>query len=291
MNFSISTFMIFMLGIFFTEPPFCFHHDANLDGLHRHSEWPRALPRRPDRFDPHAARRLDAQSCRVSLARGIRLRHCRGRITQLAHLTLDVGQAAPVFDWIVSRAGMAFLWVPMNVMAFYFVPREKTNNATGLINLSRNIGGSIAISLVTTMLDRRAQFHQNRLVGNLRPGNPMFQTAMHRLTHIFTIHGLDAAGAALQAQRMLYQQLQRQATMLSFVDNFRLMAFLCVCVIPLMFLVRKDQAPQAGCRSCPLGSPSLRLPIGDAQYRICLIPHVPGQYHNCYYRFKGLESP
>jgi DHA2 family multidrug resistance protein len=160
-------------------------------------------------------------------------------LTQLAHFDLDVSQRTPVYDWIVSRAGMAFLWVPINVMAFYFVPKEKTNNATGLINLARNIGGSMGISLVTTMLDRRAQFHQNRLVGHLLPGNPIYQAALHHLTNLFTARGLNGAHATIEAQSLLYHQLQRQSMMLSFVDNFRLMAILCLGVIPLMFTMKK----------------------------------------------------
>jgi MFS transporter, DHA2 family, multidrug resistance protein len=160
-------------------------------------------------------------------------------LTQLGHFDLDVSQRTPVYDWIVSRAGMAFLWVPINVMAFYFVPKEKTNNATGLINLSRNIGGSMGISLVTTMLDRRAQFHQNRLVGHLLPGNPIYQAALHHLTTLFTARGLNGAQATIDAQSLLYHQLQRQSMMLSFVDNFRLMAILCLGVIPLMFTMKK----------------------------------------------------
>jgi DHA2 family multidrug resistance protein len=160
-------------------------------------------------------------------------------LIQLAHFDLDVSPRTPVNDWILSRAGMAFLWVPINVMAFYFVPKERTNNATGLINLARNVGGSMGISLVTTMLDRRAQFHQNRLVDRLQLGNRIYQMALHRLTNIFTTHGLDTAHALKHAQGMLYGQLQRQSMMLSFSDNFWLMAMICLGVIPLLFTIKK----------------------------------------------------
>lgn len=160
-------------------------------------------------------------------------------LTQLSHFDLDVGQRTPVFDWIVSRAGMAFLWVPINVMAFYFVPREKTNSATGLINLSRNMGGSVGISFVTTMLDRRAQFHQNRLIGHLQPGNPIYLRAVHHLSSLFTARGVDTSHAGVQAQHLLYAQLQRQSMMLSFIDNFRMMSLFCVCVIPLTLIMKK----------------------------------------------------
>ncbi|MGH9683364.1 MAG: DHA2 family efflux MFS transporter permease subunit [Candidatus Acidiferrales bacterium] len=158
---------------------------------------------------------------------------------QLSHFTLDVAMRTPVYDWMVSRAGVAFLFVPINVMAFYFVPKEKTNNATGLINLARNIGGSMGISFVTTMLDRRAQFHQDRLISNLHPGNHDYLAALHNLAHLLTSRGVDAAHAMIQARALLYAQLQRQAMMQSFVDNFWLMAMICLAVIPLMFLMKK----------------------------------------------------
>jgi DHA2 family multidrug resistance protein len=161
---------------------------------------------------------------------------------ELSHLNLDVGSQSPMYDWIMSRAGTAFLFVPINVMAFYFVPPGKMNNASGLINLARNIGASTGISFVTTMLDRRAQFHQNVLVSTLRPGDHDYQTALHNLTHLLITRGADAARAALEAHGLVYQQMQRQAMMLSFLDDFRIMAVICLCVIPLMFLMKRRKA-------------------------------------------------
>ena len=102
---------------------------------------------------------------------------------QLSHLSLYAGARSTIVAWIISRMGTAFLFVPINVMAFYFVPKGKMNNASGLINLARNIGASTGISFVTTMLDRRAQFHQDVLSGNLQGTNPHFQGALHRITH------------------------------------------------------------------------------------------------------------
>jgi DHA2 family multidrug resistance protein len=158
---------------------------------------------------------------------------------QLSHLNLSANSRIPVNDWIISRMGTAFLFVPINVMAFYFVPLGKMNNASGLINLARNVGASTGISFVTTMLDRRAQFHQSVLAVNLQPGNHQYQAALHSITHLLVTRGADAARAAMDAQALVYQQLQRQAMMLSFVDNFRLMSVICVCVIPLMFVMKR----------------------------------------------------
>ncbi|HEY4709106.1 MAG TPA: DHA2 family efflux MFS transporter permease subunit [Candidatus Acidoferrales bacterium] len=157
---------------------------------------------------------------------------------QLSHLSLYAGSRSTIFAWIISRMGTAFLFVPINVMAFYFVAKGKMNNASGLINLSRNIGASTGISFVTTMLDRRAQFHQDVLSGHLQGTNPHFLGALHRMTHMFMLHQPDSVHAAVQAQGMMYQELQRQAMMLSFVDNFRTMAIICVCVIPLMLVMK-----------------------------------------------------
>ena len=161
----------------------------------------------------------------------------------LSHFTLNAGQSNAVNDWIFSRAGTAFLFVPINVMAFYFVPPGKMNNASGLINLARNIGASTGISFVTTMLDRRAQFHQDVLSSNLNGGSPFYQHAIVHITREMMTRGMDGVRAAQQAHATIYLQLQRQAMMLSFVDNFWFMSMVCLCVIPLMFLMKKRKGP------------------------------------------------
>jgi len=160
----------------------------------------------------------------------------------LSHFTLNAAEGNVVNDWILSRAGTAFLFVPINVMAFYFVAPGKMNNASGLINLARNVGASTGISFVTTMLDRRAQFHQNVLSSNVNGGSPFYQRALAHITHEMMTRGMDAAHAAVQAHATIYLQLQRQAMMLSFVDNFWIMSVICMCVIPLMFVMKKRKA-------------------------------------------------
>ncbi len=165
---------------------------------------------------------------------------------QLSRFNLTVDMGTAVVDWMISRAGTAFLFIPINVMAFSFVPPEKTNSATGLINLARNVGASTGISFVTTMLDRRAQFHQSVLASNLQPGNPDYQAALRHLTRVLATRGAGAAHAVLQAQGLIYVQLQRQAMMLSFVDNFWVMSVICLCVMPLLFLMKSARGRGRG---------------------------------------------
>ena len=84
---------------------------------------------------------------------------CDRRAAAFARQHWAAHMRVPAADWIISRIGTSFLFVPVNVMAFGNVPRDKTNQASGLLNLSRNIGGSMGISFVTTMLYRRGQHH------------------------------------------------------------------------------------------------------------------------------------
>jgi DHA2 family multidrug resistance protein len=165
----------------------------------------------------------------------------------MANFNLEIDFHTAMMARIYQSFGFAFLFVPINVMAFYFIPKEKVNNATGLINLARNIGGSVGIALVTTLLARRAQFHQTVLVSHLTPFDARYNAALAGATQMLMTHGSNATQAASQAQGLLYGTLQRQATMLAFLDNFWLMGLLALVMIPLMFLMKKAQ-PQKGPR-------------------------------------------
>src|SRR5260370_476248 len=103
-------------------------------------------------------------------------------------LGLDYGHA--VRARMLQSFGLAFLFIPINVAAFAYVPKEKSNMGTGIINLARNVGASVGIATVTTMLDRRAQFHQSRLMEHVND----FSAAYHTILN--GTHGkLSAAGA------------------------------------------------------------------------------------------------
>jgi DHA2 family multidrug resistance protein len=125
-------------------------------------------------------------------------------------LGLDYGHA--VRARMLQSFGLAFLFIPINVAAFAYVPREKSNMGTGIINLARNIGASVGIATVTTMLDRRAQ----------------------------------SAQASAQAHGMIYRTVQRQAAMLAFVDNFKMLGVIFLAVIPILVLMRKPRVPAGG---------------------------------------------
>jgi DHA2 family multidrug resistance protein len=147
---------------------------------------------------------------------------------------------------MVQGVGLAFLFVPINNMAFYFVPRAKTNYAAGLINLARNIGGSCGIAFAATMLSRWSQVHQNYLVGNLSPLNPQFRAATQMAANALAQQGQAPAVAQDQAGQLIYSDVVRQATMMSFNDVFFLMAVTFLILIPVLFAMRKAPPHREG---------------------------------------------
>jgi DHA2 family multidrug resistance protein len=112
--------------------------------------------------------------------------------------------------------------------------------ATSLYNLLRNLGGSVGIAFTTTILSRRAQLHQTRLVEHLSPFDPAYQISRERIGEMLTQKGLPAAGS----DGLLYRELIRQSTTLAFTDAFLIICLLILCMLPLVFLMQR--APAAG---------------------------------------------
>jgi DHA2 family multidrug resistance protein len=158
-------------------------------------------------------------------------------------LQLDYGHA--VRARMLQGLGLAFLFIPINVSAFAYVPREMSNMGTGIINLARNIGASVGIATVTTMLERRTQVHQQRLIDHVN----MFSAAYHNMLNgtqtKLVSAGSSLAHATTQAQQMIYGTVQRQATMLAFIDNFKMLGVVLFAIIPVFWLLKKP-TKQAG---------------------------------------------
>src|SRR5437879_2251803 len=154
-------------------------------------------------------------------------------------LGLDYGHA--VRARMLQSFGLAFLFIPINVAAFAYVPREKTNMGTGIINLARNMGASVGIATVTTMLERRAQVHQARLIDHVNAMNPAYQNMIHGTAFKLVSHGSSASAANAQAHGMLYNMISRQASMLAFVDNYKMLGVVIFAVIPILILLRKPK--------------------------------------------------
>jgi len=105
----------------------------------------------------------------------------------------------------------------------------------------RKIGSIMGISFVTTLLARRSQFHQGRLAGNISLSNLRMLQAQNQAGAMFAQHGSDAVTSTHQALGFLYGSLQQQATLLSYIDVFRVMAWLFLLTAPLVLLMRKPK--------------------------------------------------
>jgi DHA2 family multidrug resistance protein len=140
---------------------------------------------------------------------------------------------------VLQALGFAFLFVPINTSAYAFLPREKNNAASGLVNLARNIGGSVGISVVVTLLARRTQVHQAELVQHANSGSGIFQATLSTATHAFIARGSSAHEAARQAYALVAARIDQQATMLAYVDCFRVLATVVALMIPFVFLMKR----------------------------------------------------
>src|ERR1700740_1557985 len=134
---------------------------------------------------------------------------------------------------MAQSAGLPFLFIPINAMAFRNITPDKTNNASALVNLARNFGGSIGISFASTLLARRAQFHQSRLVEDLQGMNPASPDYASQIGGLF---GGGPQGAAATAS--IYQGAVQQATLLAYIDDFKVMGLIFLGMLPLLLLVR-----------------------------------------------------
>ena len=159
----------------------------------------------------------------------------------LTGLNLDVDFKTVALARMLQAAGLAFLFVPINTSAYSYLPRDKNNAASGLMNLARNIGGSVGISVVTTILDRRTQKHESDLMSHLTAANFHFQDQLRGTAQSLMARGVGAAEAQQKAYALIQNTVQRQAAMLAYIDNFWFLGCAIACMIPFVFLMRRPK--------------------------------------------------
>jgi MFS transporter, DHA2 family, multidrug resistance protein len=153
-------------------------------------------------------------------------------------LTLDVAMVDLVLPNILQGFGMALVMVPLMTIAVGRLPKEKMGNASGIFNLTRNLAGSIGISISATYLSRLAQVHQANMVGHLSPYDPVFRERLLGFQGFLSpLSGAPQAKA--QAYSLLNSIMLQQATLKAFVDIFDWTAAITAICIPAAFLLRK----------------------------------------------------
>jgi MFS transporter, DHA2 family, multidrug resistance protein len=147
---------------------------------------------------------------------------------------------------VTQSVGLGFLFVPITLVAYVGVPAEKNNTVAGMVNFMRNIGSSVGTSMVTTVIARRAQYHQSVLAGHATPDNPNFQNAVTGLALRLAHSGLGLHEAQQQAYVRLFRNLARQAATLAYIDTFWILAVGSAIMVVLSFVLKKNDPGKGG---------------------------------------------
>ncbi len=148
----------------------------------------------------------------------------------LGQITLDISPWVLFWPLFISGFAIAFQFVPLNTLALGSLKQEEIGNASGIFNLMRNVGGSVGISLVTTLAQRSAQAHQTILAAHTTPYDTAYQSTLQALGPALGAQGGAIAGQQ-QALGSMYQTLLTQANFLAYLDNFHLFALLCFACV------------------------------------------------------------
>ncbi|MBZ6078994.1 DHA2 family efflux MFS transporter permease subunit [Microvirga sp. WGZ8] len=147
--------------------------------------------------------------------------------------------------WFFARSrmyigiGLPLIFIPITTASYEGIPTDKTDQASALINVARNAGGSIGVSLAQNVLAHREQFHQSRLVEHIIPSNAQYQETLQQVINYFIAHGSSPETARGQALAWIGQQVQVQASMLAYVDVFWTLMVISSATVVLAMILRK----------------------------------------------------
>jgi DHA2 family multidrug resistance protein len=170
----------------------------------------------------------------------------------MTSLTLGMDYWALALPRFIQGFAVGFIFVPLSTLTLATIRREKLVNATAVYGMLRNVGGSVGIAVVTTVLAQRSQFHQATLVSHITVWDPETQARLAQWVSHFMRLGSDAFTADRQAMAMLYRETVAQAQLLAYADDFWLLAVMFAVVplfLPLMRRIRLERPPAAAARA------------------------------------------
>src|ERR1700676_3285669 len=163
-------------------------------------------------------------------------------------IDLSISFNAAVWLRIAQVIGLGFLFVPITLVSYVGIAPEKNNSVAGIVNFMRNMGSSVGTSLVTTLIARRSQFHQARLVQNVRVDNPNFVNSAKGLAQHLANSGVGRHEAQVTAYARIYQSLQAQAASMAYVDTFMVLCVGAAIMFCLAFVLKKNDPGGGGVR-------------------------------------------
>ena len=162
-------------------------------------------------------------------------------VHMMAQFNLQVDFNTIFWPRVVLGIGMGFLFIPLTTMTMSSIRKEEMGNATGIFNLLRNLGGSFGVAFITTMLARRAQFHQVHLVEHLSPFDRNFQIALPQISQMLQQKGFIPSLPDQGSLGLIYGEVIKQASVLSFNDAFYLLSTMMMLILPLVLLMEKGR--------------------------------------------------
>jgi DHA2 family multidrug resistance protein len=151
--------------------------------------------------------------------------------------------AAPRF---LQGFASGFIFLPLQALSLATIPTARLGNATAAYNVARNLGGSVGVALLTTLLARRSQQHQATLTTHVHPWNPETTDRLRDWTEHFQSQGADTFTAARRAMAMVYRETITQAQILSYRDDFWLLLVVSVAVLALVPFMRRVRVDRGG---------------------------------------------
>jgi MFS transporter, DHA2 family, multidrug resistance protein len=161
-------------------------------------------------------------------------------LIHMTNINPQIDFKAAIIYRCLQSIGLAFLFVPLTTIAYVGIPQTQNNQVSSFINLARNVGGSVGIAMVTTIVARRSQVHQDHLSLHVTAYDHTFQNLLGGLNDTFIQRGFSPSDAVQQTYGHLYGFVQMQSTAMAFVDAIWVMAVSCLCMLPLVFLMKKN---------------------------------------------------
>ena len=160
-------------------------------------------------------------------------------------VTINLGLSFGMNTWlrIILMIPIPFCFISITNAAYVGLPREASNQVSGIINFVRNVGGSIFIALTGALVTNRSLFHQARLQNSMQPGNQAFANRVQSLTQAFGGTHIGP-GPANTARALIYNQLNRQAGAMAYQDIFRMLCWMAVIMVGFAFLLSKNRPGQ-----------------------------------------------
>ena len=164
---------------------------------------------------------------------------CAFTMWQFSHLDLNAGYWEFFWPQLIMGLALGLLFVPLTTISMDPIPRETMGNATSLFNLVRNLGGSIGISVVATLQERLQQRNIHALGSHVNALSPQSSAMFYSLKQMFLRASGDPVAAAHQARVALFRMVERQASMIAYIDIFRLLMLVFLSMLPFLFLMKR----------------------------------------------------